>query len=435
MEDEQQGIKGGIVKISRGFSLALIVIFIVTFVVMGFSRENKKESTPQEKIITEQRKPGEKDLKPQEEKKPGEKKSTPSEEAREKYDEAELLRESQRNLDRSLSTLNTVATLMGVLVGLLTVIIIIAIAFGFLEFRKWIAARRRVERSAKIIEDIQNKAEEYLVKLGEKIEEVSSRSLVEMPSLELKETLDEYNRRLRFVEIFGLPLKSRDYIIRGYNLINKKKYEIALEAFEKAISLESNAFKAWLGKGFVFDIQGRNHEALKISDKLIALDPEESIGWSNKGASLIKLKRYEEALISVEKAINLSPNYAGAWRIKGSALLGLKRYDESLKAYDKAIALKPDIAITWYNKGGTLYELGRYDEAIEAYDESIKLNPDDADTLYYRALSYSTKGDKEKALEDLTRAVELDPKLKEEAKKDEDFKDYWEDEDFKRITS
>jgi len=43
--------------------------------------------------------------------------------------------------------------------------------------------------------------------------------------------------------------------------------------------------------------------------------------------------------------------------------------------------------------------------------------------------------DKEKTLENLSKAINLDVKFKEQAKEDEDFKDYWEEEEFKKITS
>jgi len=54
---------------------------------------------------------------------------------------------------------------------------------------------------------------------------------------------------------------------------------------------------------------------------------------------------------------------------------------------------------------------------------------------YNKACSYSRKGDKENALKNLSKAVDLDAKSKEKAKSDADFKNLWDDEDFKRIVS
>ena len=43
------------------------------------------------------------------------------------------------------------------------------------------------------------------------------------------------------------------------------------------------------------------------------------------------------------------------------------------------------------------------------------------------------EGDKGESLESLQKAIELDPKHKEGAKKDDDFKGLWDDEDFRKI--
>ena len=63
------------------------------------------------------------------------------------------------------------------------------------------------------------------------------------------------------------------------------------------------------------------------------------------------------------------------------------------------------------------------------------LKPEDASTWYNKACAYSLKGDKENALKFLSKATDLDAKCKETAKKDDDLKNLWDDEDFKRIVS
>jgi hypothetical protein len=59
----------------------------------------------------------------------------------------------------------------------------------------------------------------------------------------------------------------------------------------------------------------------------------------------------------------------------------------------------------------------------------------DASDLYKRAIRYSLRGNRTYALETLSRALELKPEYKEDAKKEKKFKNFWNDEDFKRIVS
>ncbi|CUT05214.1 TPR end-of-group domain-containing protein, partial [Candidatus Kryptonium thompsonii] len=95
----------------------------------------------------------------------------------------------------------------------------------------------------------------------------------------------------------------------------------------------------------------------------------------------------------------------------------------------------PDFAEAWNNKGAILGELGKYKEALEAINKAIELKPDYPDAWYNKACIYSLKGDRGNALKHLSKAIELNPEYKELAKKDEDFKILWDDEEFKNITT
>lgn len=387
-------------KIPKGFLFALIIIFIAAFVTVGFSQEDKKESARQEKTTVDQ-KPDEKDLKPQEEKKLEEKKSTPSEETQQKYYEAELLRESQRNLDRSLSTLNTVATLMGVLVGLLVLIISIAGATGFFQLKKGLTIRKDIEEDAKYIKELRSRAEEELDSMRNEVKKVSKPSLIEEPSIESKNVFDYFGRRLDNFKTLGVPLNSTDYSNRGLDYLNKEKYLLALKDFEKSIELKS----------------------------------DDADAWYYKSHALYSLKRYDEALEAIKIVLELNPGYDSARHQRGCILFELKQYKNALEDFEKVLESEPELLPSWAGKALSLYDLKRYKEALKAFDKAIELNPEYEDAWYRRACIYSINKDKEKALSDLSRAIELDAKYKKDAKEDEDFKWLWKDEKFKKITS
>jgi len=322
--------------------------------------------------------------------------------------EKQIIEATPNNLDRSIGVLNVVATLMGVLVGLITLILLIATGFGIFEYRRWREIRKQMEKykdeAKKSVEEIKPIIEGLMKRKEEAdriIKEIHIPSLPEKPSEEIKEKLDEYGKKIEFLEAFGISLKPEDYVNRGIDFYYKKQFELALKAFEKAIELKSN----------------------------------DAATWYNKGVMLGELNRHDEALKTFEKAIELKPDFAEALDGKGSALYGLIRYDEALKASEKAIELKPDFARAWSNKSAILNRLGRYDEAFIACDKAISIKPGFPNVWYNRACLYSLKEDKKNALSDLSRAIELDAKYKEEAKKDEDFKKFWDDEDFKKIVS
>lgn len=221
---------------------------------------------------------------------------------------------------------------------------------------------------------------------------------------------------------------------KGGTLNNLGRFYEALKSFDKAIELKPDFAEAWYNKGFVLDNLSRYKEAVESYDKAIELKPDFALAWNNKGNVLNKLGYPDEALRAYDKAIELKPDYVYALCSKGATLDGLGNPYEALKLYNKAIEIKPDFAGAWYNKGVALGHLGRNDEAIRAYDKTIELERDFSEALYNRAsIIYFLKGDKENALRDLSKAIELDAKNKENAKKNKNFKNLWDDEDFKRL--
>ena len=413
-------------RISRKFLLALMILLIFNFLQIGFPQEIKEQNSPPKKVNTNQHLKNEKNLKVQETKKEEENKSILYE---------PLKQETQMNLDKSINILNIVATLIGVLVGLLTLLVIIAIALGFFEFRKYRAIRIRAERESKIVKRIRNKAEEDISYLRDKITQVSALDLIEEPSKEMEEKLSKATRAIELIELLGLPLRSEDYWMLSMDSISKKQYEKAIGYSDKSIALYRKNFIAWLLKGFSLFKLERCEEALEASETAIKLRPDSSWGWHMKGACLAKLKKYEESIQASDKAIDLGINIGTTWRNKGVSFYELGRYDEAIKALNRALELEPKDISALEARAVSFYEVGRKEEAFKEIDKVIELAPEKARSWNWRARLYSREKNKEKTLKDLSRAIELDFKFKNKAKKNKDFEYLWDDEDFKKITS
>ena len=129
----------------------------------------------------------------------------------------------------------------------------------------------------------------------------------------------------------------------------------------------------WNGKGNVLYDQKRYDEALEAYEKALALDPEFAYPWNGKGVVLFDQKRYDEALTAYDKSIALDPEYAYPWHGKGIVLREQNRYDEALAAYEKAIAIDPEYASPCYGLGLLHWQQGRPREAAEAFSRAIEL--------------------------------------------------------------
>lgn len=155
--------------------------------------------------------------------------------------------------------------------------------------------------------------------------------------------------------------------------------------------------------------------------------------YSKRGLKLARANNLEGALKACDKATDSMPNHAGAWANKGVVLYRFKRYQDSLKAYDKAIELKPELAMIWHGKAEVLIKLNRFEDALKACDKAIELKPDYADAWYNKACVFAKMNKKEAAFSNLKKAVDLNSGNKDEAKKDDDFKAFWDDAVFCKI--
>ncbi len=131
-----------------------------------------------------------------------------------------------------------------------------------------------------------------------------------------------------------------------------KAYEEALLAYDKAIETAKSDHElsmAWEGRGMGLDLLGKKDESIEAYNKAVELDSKNAGAWLGKGVVLLNQAFITnnsslnlEGEKAVDKALEIDPQDPWAWANKGSALLGQKKYDEAIKAYDKALELDPD---------------------------------------------------------------------------------------------
>ena len=175
-------------------------------------------------------------------------------------------------------------------------------------------------------------------------------------------------------------------------------------------------------------------EAVKSLEELSKLYPKNTGIIFFKAFIESEYGHNEEALKDIDKLINIQPDTALNYILKGQVLYAMEKYEEAFKAYDKATSLNPNRPDVWGMKAGALSEMGKFDDAIIAANKGLELAPNNPTGIYNRACIYSLKGDKANALADLKKAISMNPSFKEYARKDEDFKSLYDDEEFKKLT-
>eukprot|EP00922_Rhytidocystis_sp_ex-Travisia-forbesii_P039410 GHVS01058597.1.p1 GENE.GHVS01058597.1~~GHVS01058597.1.p1 ORF type:complete len:572 (-),score=92.44 GHVS01058597.1:60-1775(-) len=200
--------------------------------------------------------------------------------------------------------------------------------------------------------------------------------------------------------------------------------------------------EGWKLKGNDLYKQRKFEEALQAYDKAIETNPSDIAYHSNKGAVYIEMGEYEKCIAECQKAIDKRYESKASFdkiaKVYNRMAVCYHRQDrlpECIAMYEKSLledsdktirsALKdaqrlyekrtkqayldPVKAEEHREKGNEFFNLGDYPQAKHEYDEAIKRNPTDAKVYGNRSATLTKLAEFPGALKDCDKALELDP--------------------------
>ena len=125
----------------------------------------------------------------------------------------------------------------------------------------------------------------------------------------------------------------------------------------------NNKEKVLLHRGMDKVKQKKFEEALNLFERVLAMNPEIPEIWNNKAVALYGLGRSEEALESYDRCLALDPENLDALRNKGFLLRNQRKLEEALQVYDIVLQKGGD-AYDMESTAAVLTALGRLEEAL-----------------------------------------------------------------------
>jgi superkiller protein 3 len=288
----------------------------------------------------------------------------------------------------------------------------------------------------------------------QELEEARKRTLAaEAEAIRLKKELDESKneqQRLALQTKYRQTtdaLSAEEYFTRGKNADVNGFYELAIEYYQQAISLDPNYENAYrnMNRVCVFHAvlveSPKYPEVIRYYQQVIAINPNNAMTYLYMGDLYDHSRDYAEAVRCYKKALAIDPNVAAYGRM-GDAYAALKNYDEAMRywekvkdfdttnalsyiykgdfylrnsdyngaiwCFQKAIAIDPNEAKAYGSMGSAYRELKNYAEAIWCYQKAIALDPNDK--YAYSALGatyYYILGEKKEGIKNLKKAAQL----------------------------
>jgi len=137
------------------------------------------------------------------------------------------------------------------------------------------------------------------------------------------------------------PDNSLLFNIRGACYAGLGQLDIAVQNYEKAISIKPEYAKAHYNLGSVLQELGKLHDSVKSYENSIAFEPEYAQAHNNLAIVLRELGQLEEAEASCRKAIVFDPEYAEGYCSLSVILYANGDLDSALESIEKAYSIDP----------------------------------------------------------------------------------------------
>lgn len=164
----------------------------------------------------------------------------------------------------------------------------------------------------------------------------------------------------------------------GLNYSMSEKYDEAIDAYKKAIELDSNDAEAYAGLGAVYTLSGRHQDAIESCLRAISIDSECTEAYYWLGLAHHNMGDYGKAIEAYKRELSIDSQVEEAYIALGGAYVELNAYEDAITAFNNALKIEPNNTFTYNQLGSAYFELGRTAEAYEAFKKAIRIEPNDA---------------------------------------------------------
>lgn len=202
-----------------------------------------------------------------------------------------------------------------------------------------------------------------------------------------------------------------EWFDKGTLLKKDAKYNDAVAAFKKAVTLQPSYSEAWHQLGWCYN------ELEQYNDAIAALKKEELNNPKDKASTNFEmgyayegLEKYDDALSRFNNAINLDNNYGLAYKERGNSYYKKKSYEKAVADFNKYASLTEDIedATFYYKKGWSENELGKYNDAVESLKKSVELDDTYSDAFSELGYAYYSLNMNDESITNYRNSMNLD---------------------------
>jgi protein O-GlcNAc transferase len=233
----------------------------------------------------------------------------------------------------------------------------------------------------------------------------------------------------------------------GRALAASGKYDEAVKAYRKAITLDAGLADVHVSLGIAYKHMGKLDDAILSQRRALRINPKSWVALHNLANALVARGEIAQAREAFEKVLAVNPASGEAqfelanllrksgereaarlgylrafelgmrssqnWIALGEALSAHAEAKSALECFRKAAQAEPTNVAAQYRLAGALYDLRDFDGAIEAFSRALTIDGASAEGLVNLGIALRDRGRREEAIACFQRALQTKPELAE----------------------
>jgi len=285
---------------------------------------------------------------------------------------------------------------------------------------KIIIAPIPIHHFGKVLSDdkVRKKGEMYLEIGKKKVDDDKSAKAY----FELGVQAKQLDRTDEAIDAFEKALKinskhTKTMINLGALYVEKGEYEKSEQTLKNALLIDPGSSDIYNNLGVVFQQQNKTGEAEEAYKKSIELNKNNLEPYQNLAGVYFSQRKIKELIETLERVIEINPKALFAYINLGAIYGKMKEYEKAYEFLEKALEIDADNIDVLLNLGIVCGMMQEYSESIEYLKKACELKPNDPALLVNLATSYEKNNQHDKAIDTLEKVLKILPQQKEEFEK------------------
>ncbi|WP_305982959.1 tetratricopeptide repeat protein [Roseivirga thermotolerans] len=209
------------------------------------------------------------------------------------------------------------------------------------------------------------------------------------------------------------PDSSFVYFTKGIALHEDKAYAEAIDAFEKALTMQPNDAEAMVNQANSFYMLQEFEQAEQLLNRAESIDASEPNIYNTRGLIAMEKKEYSNALNWFNIALKMDPGNAYYLNNRGYLYLQMNRISAAEEDLRRAIIGAPNNAWAYRNRGYYFHLNKRFEDAIRNFELAAKMDNEVPLLHFYWAQTLQSLNRGEEACEILSRETTTLPEVED----------------------